>query len=335
MAGRRPTLKDVAARAGVSRATASLVIREERGPSEASRERVRAAAAELGYIPDPTAQVLRRRRSRLLGVVFTARDAFHADLLDGIYPAAEERGYTVVLGAVSPMRRQERAVEALLASRCEALVLLAGRYAGEELAELAERLPVVDVGRVVRVGSPAVDAVESADDEGVAAAVDHLVGLGHRAIVHVDGGDQPGAEERRQGYRDAMRRHGLDVRILPGDNTEVSGAAAVSGLLPDLPTAILANNDQCAVGVLDALRRQGIDVPGRVSVVGYDDSQLSRLAHIDLTTVAQDSAEIARLAVGCVLERAEDGASGAEVQPRRIRLRPRLVVRGTTGPPGG
>ncbi|GAA4699002.1 LacI family DNA-binding transcriptional regulator [Pseudonocardia yuanmonensis] len=332
MTGRRPTLKDVAARAGVSRATASLVIREERGPSEASRERVRAAAAELGYVPDPTAQVLRRRRSRLLGVVFTARDAFHADLLDGIYPAAEERGYTVVLGAVSPVRRQERAVEALLASRCEALVLLAGRYGSAELKGLAARLPVVDVGRVGD-GSAHVDAVESADDEGVAAAVDHLVGLGHRAIVHVDGGDQPGADERRQGYRDAMRRHGLDVRVLPGDNTEVSGAAAVAELLPDLPTAILANNDQCAVGVLDALRRQGIDVPGRVSVVGYDDSQLSRLAHVDLTTVAQDSAEIARLAVGCVLERA-DGADADAVEPRRIRLRPRLVVRGTTGPPG-
>jgi DNA-binding LacI/PurR family transcriptional regulator len=326
---RRPTLKDVAALAGVSRATASLVIRDERGPSEASRARVRAAAAELGYTPDPAAQLLRRRHSRLLGVVFTARDAFHADLLDGIYPAAEERGYSVVLGAVSPARAEDRAVEALLASRCEALVLLGGRYGPAALAALREQVPVVDVGHVAEAGT--VDAVASADDEGVGAAVDHLAALGHKNIVLVDGGTRPGAGERREGYRAALRRHGLTERVVPGDNTEVSGAAAVEALLPDLPTAILANNDQCALGVLDALRRHGIAVPGRVSVVGYDDTQLSRLAHVDLTTVAQDAGEIARIAVDAALDRVE----GAVGEPKHIRLSPHLVVRGTTGPPQG
>uniref|UniRef100_UPI0015EFF36F LacI family DNA-binding transcriptional regulator n=1 Tax=Pseudonocardia pini TaxID=2758030 RepID=UPI0015EFF36F len=135
----------------------------------------------------------------------------------------------------------------------------------------------------------------------------------------------------RRGRRShpALRRHGLAERIVTGDNTEVSGAAAVEALLADLPTAILANNDQCAVGVLDALRRHGVAVPGRVSVVGYDDTQLSRLAHVDLTTVAQDAAEIARIAVDAALDRAE-GMAG---EPKHIRLSPRLVVRSTTGPP--
>ncbi|GAA4553218.1 LacI family DNA-binding transcriptional regulator [Pseudonocardia xishanensis] len=323
---RRPTLKDVAALAGVSRATASLVIRDERGPSAASRERVRAAAAALGYVPDPAAQLLRRGRSGLLGVVFTARDAFHADLLDGVYPAAEARGFSVVLGAVSPARTADRAVAALLASRCEALLLLGGRYGAERLAELAAEVPVVDVGHVGEPGP--VDAVASADDEGVGAAVEHLVALGHTAIAMVDGGEQPGAAQRRAGYRAAVRRHGLPERIVPGDNTEVSGAAAVEALRPDLPTAILANNDQCAVGVLDALRRSGIGVPEQVSVIGYDDSQLARLAHVDLTTVAQDAGEIARIAVGAALDRAEGDTS----EPKHIRLTPHLVVRSTTAP---
>lgn len=323
---RRPTLKDVAALAGVSRATASLVIRDERGPSAASRDKVRAAAAELGYVPDPAAQLLRRKQSRLLGVVFTARDVFHADLLDGIYPAAEERGWSVVLGAVSAVRTEDRAIEALLASRCAALVLIGGRYGPAALAELNDRVPVVDVGHVSESGP--VDEVSSADDEGMAAAVDHLVGLGHTDIVFVDGGTRTGAEERRAGYRAALRRHGLAERIVPGDNTEVSGAAAVETLRAALPTAIVANNDQCAVGALDALRRAGVAVPERVSLIGHDDTQLSRLAHVDLTTVAQDAAEIAKIAVESAVARAE----GDPAPPRHIRLTPHLIVRGTTAP---
>jgi DNA-binding LacI/PurR family transcriptional regulator len=323
---RRPTLKDVAALAGVSRATASLVIRDERGPSAASRERVRAAAAELGYVPDPAAQLLRRKQSRLLGVVFTARDVFHADVLDGVYPAAEERGWSVVLGAVSPARTEERAVEALLASRCEALVLLGGRYGPAELAALTARVPVVDVGHVSDTGL--VDEVAGADDEGMAAAVDHLVALGHEDIVFVDGGSRTGAGERRAGYLAAVRARGLAERIVPGDNTEVSGAAAVESLRAALPTAIVCNNDQCAVGALDALRRNGIAVPGRVSLIGHDDTQLSRLAHVNLTTVAQDAGEIARIAVESALARAE----GDDSPPRHIRLTPHLIVRTTTAP---
>jgi DNA-binding LacI/PurR family transcriptional regulator len=328
--GRRPTLGDVAERAGVSRSTASLVIRQAPGPGAESRERVLRAAAELDYRPDLAAQALRRQRSRLLGVLFTARDPFHADLMESIYPTAEALRYDVVLSAVAATRDEAKAVEALIASRCEALILLTPTADVTHLAALARRLPVVSVNPRV-TGAP-VDNVRSADGDGARQAVDHLVGLGHRDIVHVDGGRRPGAADRRRGYRSAMRRHGLDaeVRVVTGDETEVSGARAVEALLDadDLPTAVFAFNDRCAIGVLESLRRHGIDVPGRVSVVGYDDSLPARWAHIDLTTVRQDAGRMAELAVRAAAEQLDDGRR----DPQDIRLQPELVARGTTGP---
>ena len=120
--------------------------------------------------------------------------------------------------------------------------------------------------------------------------MDHLVALGHHEIVHIDGGRAPGAADRRRGYRTAMRRHGLSARVLPGGLSEEDGAAAASALLASQPrpTAVLAFNDQCATGVLDVFLRSGVTVPGQISVVGFDDSHLARLAHINLTSVGQD-----------------------------------------------
>ncbi|MGV9867532.1 substrate-binding domain-containing protein, partial [Rhodococcus koreensis] len=113
-----------------------------------------------------------------------------------------------------------------------------------------------------------------------------------------------------------MRSHGLEqqAQVLPGDYTEQSGSAAARTLLDsgELPTAVVAGNDQCAVGVLDELRRSGVDVPGQVSIVGYDDSRLARLAHVDLTTVRQDAEQLVRLAVTSVVERLD---GGREVDP--------------------
>ncbi|MEU6553259.1 substrate-binding domain-containing protein [Streptomyces sp. NPDC046915] len=163
--------------------------------------------------------------------------------------------------------------------------------------------------------------------------MDHLVSLGHRDIVHVDGGEQPGAAERRAGYLDAMRRHGLQdrARVLPGDYTELSGSAAALALLDggELPTAVVAGNDQCAIGLLIELRHGGVDVPGQVSIVGYDDIRSARLAHIDLTTVRQDAEQLARLAVQAAVERLDTGLDG---ESREFSLAPHLVIRGSTGP---
>ncbi|MGR7027419.1 LacI family DNA-binding transcriptional regulator [Geodermatophilus sp. URMC 62] len=325
---RRPTLADVAARAGVSTALVSIVMRDVPGASTATRERVRRAADEIGYRPDTRARLLRSSRSRLLGVVFGVQHAFHGDLLAGLYDAAEEAGYELALSAVTPGRGEQRAVDSLLRDRCEALVLLGPQTPTAALSDLAARLPVVVVARPVR--SSTVDVVRTADDEGLRLAVDHLVGLGHRDVVHVDGGRAPGAAERRRGYREAVHRHGLDARIVAGGPTEDDGAAAARALLAGpLPSAVAVFNDRCAVGVLDVLRRAGRAVPGEVSVAGFDDSRLARLSAVDLTSVAQDVERLSTLAVQRALARLD----GVPAGQRELVVPPRLVVRSTTAPP--
>jgi DNA-binding LacI/PurR family transcriptional regulator len=328
--GRRPRLEDVAADVGVSTASVSLVLRGVAGPSAETRERVLAAATRLGYRPDRTASLLARRRTHLLGVPVVLRDAFRAELAEEVQVAADERGYSVALGAVTAVHEEDRVVETLLDLRCEALLLLSPELGTDALAELGGRVPVVVVGRHVEPAG--FDVVRVADDEGVGQAVDHLVGLGHRDLVHVDGAGAPMAADRRSGFLAATRRHGLaTARVLPGGYDEAAGAAAARALLdePVLPTAVLAANDRSAIGLLDVFLRAGVRVPSEVSVVGYDDSALARLAHIDLTTVSQEAGAQAVHAVEAAVERLD----GDRPAPREVVLSPRLVVRGTTGPP--
>jgi DNA-binding LacI/PurR family transcriptional regulator len=326
---RRPTLEDVAERAGVSRALVSIVMRDVPGASVQTRERVRRAADEIGYRPDPRARRLRQHRTKLIGVTFAAGQEFHADLVDGVYAAAEEIGYDVVLSGVTPHRDEPRAVRTLIDDRCEGVVLIGPRMAARDLVDLAGRVPTVALARRIR----GVDAVRSDDTAGAAMAVDHLHGLGHREIVFLDGGRAPGAAERRRGYRRAMDDAALRERTLPGGLTEREGAAAAAAMLTSqaLPTAVIAFNDRCALGVLDVLIRAGVTVPQQVSIVGFDDSPLAGLAHIDLTTIGQDSAGLARAAVARLVGRLDNTPTDGGVVD--VVRRPSLIVRGSTAPP--
>ena len=284
----------------------------------------------MGYRADMTASLLARRRSHHLGVMMNVQNTFHAELVGDIDAAAGRLGYDLVLAALTPTRDEGRAVETLLGFRCEALILLGPDDPAGWLNALGQQLPVVVIGR--RIRSASVDVVRASDDEGVGQAVGHLTALGHRDITFVDGGKGTIASDRRLGYRKAMRRRGCGdhIRIVPGDHTEEAGMQAARRLLAgsSLPTAVIASNDRCAVGLLDVLARAGIDVPGAISVVGYDDSMLARLAHVSLTTVSQDAHKQAVAAVALAIERLEN----ARTAPREVVLTPHLVVRRTTGP---
>ncbi|THV30736.1 LacI family DNA-binding transcriptional regulator [Glycomyces paridis] len=325
-------MTDVAAEVGVSRALVSLVFRGQPGASPETRERVFAAAARLGYKPDMAARLLARGRSRVLGVLFTARNPYHVDLVEAVYPAAEELGYDLVLSAAVPTRDEHKAIEALIGHRSEALLLCGPTIDDEAVAALARRVPTVVIGRLIK--DAGVDVVTSYDRPGTRAVVDYLVGLGHRDIVHVDAGSRPGGPERRRAYRDAMRSHGLEewIRVLPGNHFEEGGAEAARALLEGegpLPTAVFAANDLSAIGLLDVFTRAGVKVPEQVSIVGYDDSHIAGLSHIDLTTVRQDVPRLARLAVAA----ADEQLRGAREAGATLKLESRLVVRGTSGPP--
>ena len=325
---RRPTLEDVAQRAGCSRALVSIVMRDAVGASELTRERVKQAADEIGYRPDPHAQRLRRHRSKLVGVTFAAGQEFHADVVDSLYVATEALGYDVVLSAVTPHHDEARAVRTLVDDRCEGLVLIGPQISTRRLSELASRIPVVVVARRTR----GIDAVRSDDVAGAVLGVDHLVGLGHRRIVYLDGGRAPGAAERLRGYRRAVRAVGLPELIEAGGLTERDGADAASSLLAadELPDAVFAFNDRCALGVMDVLIRSGVSVPQQVSVMGFDDSPLAGLTHISLTTIRQDCVALARAAVARLMERLEGTVEAADAVD--VVCEPALVVRGSTIP---
>jgi DNA-binding LacI/PurR family transcriptional regulator len=327
--GRRPTLEDVAARTGLSRSLVSLVMRgAPTGATAETRERVLKAAAEIGYRPDARARLLASGQSRLIGVVFGMTGRFHLEFLDGLYVAAKKVGYQIILSALTPRRDEGEAAATLLDFRCEAAILLAPDRAA---AELAGRLPVVTVGWHDK--NPDVDVVRTSDDEGMRQAVDHLVGLGHRRILHVDGGLGPVSTSRRRGYRAAMRRHGLEqeIRVVRGGITQEDGSNAARYLLAAStpPTAVIAYNDDVAAGIVETLGGADVSVPDTMSVVGWDDSSLARLPHVNLTTVRQDADEMTRLAI----ERGVARIQNDPVTDREQVLRPRLIIRGSTTAP--
>ncbi|WP_395311967.1 LacI family DNA-binding transcriptional regulator [Mycobacterium sp. AMU20-3851] len=332
---RRPTMADVATQAGVSRTLVSFILDGKPGASEETRQRVLTVAEEIGYRPDSAARLLARGRSRTLGVLMDVCQLFEAQLVTGIYPAAEHLGYEVLLSANLPDRDEGVPIDALLSHRCGGLILLGPSSDADKLVALAERVPVVVVGRRLTGIPPEtrLTTVRTDDASGIRDAVGYLVELGHRAIHHVDGGSDPGSADRRKAYRAAMRKHGLaeHAKVIPGAHDEAAGAAAAREILASdsHPTAILAGNDRCALGLLDGLSRAGIDVPGDISLIGYDDSHLSDNPRIDLTTVHQDAAELARHAVRLAVAMLDETA-GAETD---VVLAPRLVIRGTTAAP--
>ena len=322
----RVTLNDVAARAGVSRALVSIVMRDVPGASPRTRERVRAAAEELGYRPDARARSLAGQRSRMIGVMFgVSLGAFQFDLLEGLYTAAEDHGLNLILSPLTRGRDEAKAAQSLNDFRFDAVIML-GPQTNEPL--LAGQVPVVVVGW--HVDHPAVDIVRTSDVHGMAAAVGHLADLGHRRIAHIDGGLGLVSAARRDGYAQAMSDRGLvsEIQVVPGGDKQLDGQRAARRLLDagNLPTALITYNDDTAGAAMALLIQEAVPVPDRVSIVGWDDGEAANLAPVALTTVAQDPGTMARLAMERVVRR----VAQRPVESREIVLEPELRIRAST-----
>lgn len=327
------TLVDVAREAGCSVSLASIVFRDAPGASDATRARVRAAAERIGYRPDSRARWLRRAQSGLIGVVFNVRQQFHAGLIEGLYQAAETMpDIDLALAAVYPGRDDARAAEGLLRERCEALIMIGPFIPTGRIARLAQEVPVVVVARKLR--APSVDQVRVDDRRGCALAVDHLVSLGHTRIAHVDGGEAPGSADRRRGYLDRMRTHGLEqfVDVIGGGATAHDGAVAGRALLDrePRPSAVAVFNDLAAIGLMNWLGFHGVRAPEAVSITGFDDTAEAAGATVPLTSVSQEL----ELMTSTALTRAVDRARG-RCAPGELVIEPRLVVRDSCARYGG
>lgn len=326
-----PTMKSIADSLGVSRQLVSLVLRDQPGASESTRQRVRDAARELGYYPDASARALRGKRTRRLGVLFSMRQPFEVDLVEALFKAAGSRGFSLVLAPMTPARPQGVAVAELLGQRVEGIFVLSDEADGAS----ADRLPPT-VPHMVLGGPHSADAAGDLrvdDARGIRLVMEHLFGLGHRRICYVSGGDGYTWRRRTSAYRQVMADSGAEdeIDVLEADSTEAGGARAAQSIQErsEMPTAILGANDRCAAGILVTLARAGIKVPGAVSVAGFDDSSVSRLPFMDLTTVGYVPNDLSERAVEAMADHLENPTP----KPTVHREAPYLVTRGSTGKP--
>jgi len=325
----QPTMDDVAAHAGVSRALVSLVMRDSPRVSDSSRAKVLASAAELGYRPHVWARNLASGQTNTLGVMLNdLHNPYFTELAEGVAAAAGEAGMELLI--TSGWQRESgelAAIETLLNMRTDGIVLGAARFSGEVFEEVAQQTPTVAVSNFDEPKT--MDTVCNDEDHGSGLIVDHLTSLGHSRIAHIDAGNAPGAPERRRGFIKSMSERGLAPIVFDGDFNEDAGMNAAEQLmkLREPPTAIFAANDLAATGVLSHLRAIGARVPEDISVVGYDDTLLADLGVLSLTTVHQPRQLYGRRATELLIERIE----GREA-PKHELIEPRLVVRSSTGP---
>ncbi len=329
-----PTIFDVARLAGVSHQTVSRVINNHASVRESTRERVRQAVEQLRYRPNAAARVMVGGRSRNIGLITTgSSDYGPSSTVLGLLSAARAADYSVSLATAVDTEPEsvQAAVDLVLGQHVEALVVVASRTRIlDAVSGLHLRIPVVVIESSGRTSRPTLAIDQYA---GARLATEHLVGLGHRSIVHVAGpGDSMDATERLRGWRDTMAEHGLVARQpLVGDWTPGSGYRIGAALVRDglAFSALVVANDQMSLGCVHALSEQGIRVPEDVSVVGFDDIPEAEHFAPPLTTMRQDFRQLGTDVLTTVLDVLED----REVDPV-ARLVPTLVVRRSTRAPG-
>lgn len=330
-----PSIKDVAAAAGVSFQTASKVLNNKGSVSVSTRERIVAAAAELGYVPNALARSLTSTQTHTIGVITSDfSDTTLAQPIVGIEREAHRRGLCAIIGSVDEVGSDFQSyLRVLIERRVDGIILNVPVL--ERAASLERALENVSVPVVALHGGggPRVSVV-SADDYHVAyLAVQHLVSLGHRRIAMVTGPNERDVVHLRSAaYRDALTAAGVEIDeqlVVEADWQVESGYQAAHGLLDSGRsfTAVYAHNDMMATGVLAACYDRGITVPTQCSVVGCDDLPMSGRTIPPLTTVRIPFVDIGEEALRMLERHIEDDG-----EPERVALKGSLVFRSSTAP---
>jgi LacI family repressor for deo operon, udp, cdd, tsx, nupC, and nupG len=331
------TLKEVAARAGVSTATASRILNKKQTRVPVSKEtaqKVLAAAASLGYYPDTAAQSLRTRETHTVGViVMDITDPYFAGLLDAVEKILNRSEYHFLLSsAQNSLQEEQFYLSVLRRSRVDGLLILGGtqRFTEAEIDQLvASRVPIVVVGRVAP--SPLISSVSIDNLSSAQKATSHLVELGCRRIVHFSTEQwRADAERRREGYERALAEAGGTAWVEKGSITEESGYRLMDRVLGSgaRPDGLFAYNDRLAIGAMRAAREHGLRVPEDIAVVGFDDIPFALYVEPSLTTVRQPVAEMGRLGAELLLQGIRNREASRAGEHREVDTE--LIIRKST-----
>lgn len=338
MLARRVTLLDVAADAGLSRATCSLVLRDSPLVAAETRERVQASMEKLGYVYHRGAASLRTQRSHTAGLVITdITNPFYAELTHGIESELDAANYVLILGNTADRRqRQDQLLATLHENAADGVLLCPAEGTPLETLNMLRRwqLPVVLLLRHLPNGS--CDYVGADNILGARQATDHLIEHGHRRISFIGGPATSSARrERYLGYSQSLEKHGIDPSAmpnLPGPPTRAFGYHAMERLVSVemQPVAVLCYSDVVAFGALLALQAAGLTAGKEHAVIGFDDVAEASLWHPALSTVSTSPRSLGATAAHLLIERIADPFG----ERRQVILPPRLVVRDSCGQHG-
>ncbi len=321
-----PTISQVAAAAGVSRSTVSRAFSRPEAIGQATADRIRELAREMGYAPNHTARALSTGRHGNIGLIVPdVSNPFFPPLIRGAQVEADRADFCVFLGNSDENPSQEAKLLERFSGQVEGVVLVSSRLSDEQIIEAAQLRPIVLVNRDVE-GIPRV-LIDSSI--GVSEAVAHLVALGHRNIVYVSGPSKSWSNrQRRNAFKRAVKLAGIEASIVYADMANYeSGRAQVPKILAAGASAAICFDDLMAQGVMGGLAERDVPVPARFSVIGCDDV-IGATTYPALTSVSSPTLQAGRTAVSILLDRLEDNTS----QDIRYTLDTRLVTRQTTGP---
>ncbi len=331
------TIQDVARRAGVAPMTVSRVINQSGYASPAVREKVLAAVAELGYLPNTLARSLRIRRSNTIALILTdITNPYFTTMARGVEDAASAAGYTVLFGNTDESEEKEHHyLEMIQQKRVDGILLVpAGGsvQAVESIRQVGTPLVVLDR----RIPGEMVDVVRCDSEEGAYRLTRLLLNLGHRQMALLTGASTVStAEDRANGFRRALREAGVaEPVVIYGSFTQDSGFNNTRQILAmqPRPTALIAANNFLAIGALKAVRAAGLDVPDELAMAGFDDLPAAMVVEPFLTVAVQPAYEMGRQAALLLLGR----LSGANnTPPQEILLPVELVIRHSSGSPLG
>ena len=331
------TIKDVAALAGISYTTVSHVVNKTRPVSQEVRLKVEAAIKSLDYVPSAVARSLKAKTTATIGLLVpNSLNPYFAELARGIEDYCERNGYCVILcNSDDNPEKQRSYLRVLLEKRIDGLIVAsAGGDIGLAQGLAGVKTPMVIVDR----GLDGVDAdlVRIDHEYGAYLATRHLLELGHRDIATIGGTSSTSVAQMRQaGFCRALQEAGITVRperMLESDFTSTGGYNAAAILLEgNPPSAIFAGNDMIGIGVLRAAAERNVRVPSELSVIGFDDIQMSRYVYPALTTVGQSILQLGEMAAEVLLRRI---ATPSLVTDQRI-VTPSIVLRESTAPLSG